>query len=41
VVSVLDAQVTFKWLPPYKYIDAQVVPVNKFIVDFSPCVDAG
>ena len=37
VISVVDAQVTFKWLPPYKYIDEQIVPVNQFILDFTPC----
>jgi len=35
VVSVVDAQVTFKWLPPYQYIDIQTAPVNRFIHDFS------
>ncbi len=34
VVSVVEAQVTFKWLPPYRYIDAQIVPVNRFVEDF-------
>ena len=35
VLSVVEAQVTFRWLPPYKYIDEQIVPVNQFIEDFS------
>lgn len=41
VISVVDAQVTFKWLPPYRYIDAQIVPVNKFILDFVPSGESG
>jgi len=41
VLSVLNAQVTFKWLAPYKYIDEQVVPVNQFIVDFTLCGESG
>ena len=41
VISVVDAQVTFKWLPPYKYIDEQSVPVNQFILDFTPCGESG
>ena len=35
VISVIEAQVTFKWLPPYKYIDEQIVPVNQFVQDFA------
>ena len=35
VISVVEAQVTFKWLPPYKYIDEQIVPVNQFVQDFA------
>ena len=38
VVSIVEAQVTFKWRPPYSYIDEQVVPVSKFIRDFDLCV---
>lgn len=39
VVSVTNAQVTFRWLGEYERIEPQVVPVNRFIVDFRP-VDA-
>ncbi len=35
VMSVVDARVTFKWLPPYQYIDEQTAPVNQFVRDFS------
>jgi hypothetical protein len=35
VVHVSQAQVTFEWLGPYSHIDQQVVPVSRFIVDFS------
>ena len=35
VLSVVDAQVTFKWLSPYQYIDEQTAPVNRFVHDFS------
>ena len=41
VISVVDAQVTFKWLPPYKYIDEQIVPVNQFVIDFTPRGETG
>ena len=34
VVSVTNAQVTFQWLDDYARLDPQVVPVNRFIVDF-------
>ncbi len=34
IVSVIEAKVTFRWLPPYQYIDEQTAPVNQFIVDF-------
>lgn len=41
VISVVDAQVTFKWLPPYRYIDEQIVSVKQFVIDFIPCADPG
>lgn len=34
VVSVTNARVTFQWLGEYERIEPQVVPVNRFIVDF-------
>jgi len=34
VVSITNAQVTFRWLGEYERIEPQVVPVNRFIVDF-------
>jgi hypothetical protein len=34
VVSVANAQVTFQWLDDYARIEPQVVPVNRFVVDF-------
>jgi hypothetical protein len=39
VLSVHNAQVTFQWLGDYSRIELQVVPVNRFIVDFK-LVDA-
>ena len=36
VVSVLDAQVTFRWTGSYNHIEAQRAPVNQFIRDFTP-----
>lgn len=35
VVSVENALVTFRWLADYAHIERQVVPVNRFIVDFA------
>ena len=29
-----DAQVTFKWLGDYARLAPQIVPVNRFVVDF-------
>jgi hypothetical protein len=34
VVSVTNAQVTFQWLGEYARLEPQVVPVNRFVVDF-------
>ena len=34
VTNVTNAQVTFQWLGDYGRIEPQVVPVNRFIVDF-------
>lgn len=34
VVNVLNAQVTFQWLGDYLRLEQQVVPVNRFLVDF-------
>jgi len=34
VMSVNNAQVTFQWLGDYSRIEPQIVPVNRFIVDF-------
>jgi hypothetical protein len=39
VMSVSNAQVTFRWLGDYSRIEPQVVPVNRFVVDFK-LVDA-
>ena len=36
VVHVMNAQVTFQWLGDYSRIEPQVVPVNRFVVDFKP-----
>jgi hypothetical protein len=36
VVQVVNAQVTFQWLGDYARLEPQVVPVNRFIVDFRP-----
>jgi hypothetical protein len=36
VVSVNNAQVTFQWLGDYSRIEPQRVPVNRFILDFTP-----
>jgi hypothetical protein len=41
VVHVVNAQVTFQWLDEYSRIEPQVVPVNRFIVDFKPVAPAG
>ena len=35
VVAVQQARVTFQWLGEYQRIEPQVVPVNRFISDFS------
>ncbi len=35
VVTVQHAQVTFQWLGEYQRIEPQVVPVNRFIADFT------
>ncbi len=35
VVTVQHAQVTFQWLGEYKRIEPQVVPVNRFVADFT------
>jgi hypothetical protein len=35
VLTVQHAQVTFRWLGEYERLEPQVVPVNKFIADFS------
>ena len=40
VVSVCNAQVTFQWVGDYARIEPQIVPVNRFIVDFK-LIDAG
>ena len=34
VVSVSNAQVTFRWVGDYARIEPQIVPVNRFVVDF-------
>jgi hypothetical protein len=34
VVQVVNALVTFQWLGDYARLAPQVVPVNRFIVDF-------
>ena len=34
VVAVVNAQVTFQWLGDYARVEPQVVPVNRFVVDF-------
>jgi hypothetical protein len=34
VVHVVDAKVTFQWLGEYARLTPQVVPVNRFVVDF-------
>ena len=36
VEHVVNAQVTFRWLGDYARIEPQVVPVNRFVVDFKP-----
>ncbi len=36
VVQVVNAQVTFQWLGDYARLEQQVVPVNRFVVDFRP-----
>jgi hypothetical protein len=36
VVHVVNAQVTFQWLGDYARLEQQVVPVNRFVVDFKP-----
>jgi len=35
VVGVTNAQVTFRWLGEYERLEPQVVPVNRFVVDFA------
>ena len=35
VVAVQQARVTFQWLGEYQRIEPQVVPVNRFIADFT------
>lgn len=35
VVAVQHARVTFQWLGEYQRIEPQVVPVNRFIADFT------
>jgi hypothetical protein len=40
VVTVQHAQVTFQWLGEYRRIEPQVVPVNRFIADFTQCTEA-
>jgi hypothetical protein len=35
VVAVQHARVTFQWLGEYQRIEPQVVPVNRFITDFT------
>ena len=35
VLTVQHAQVTFQWLGEYQRIEPQVVPVNRFIADFT------
>jgi hypothetical protein len=41
VVHVVNAQVTFQWLGDYARIEPQVVPVNRFVVDFKPVERVG
>ena len=36
VVTVVNALVTFQWLGDYARLAPQVVPVNRFIIDFKP-----
>jgi hypothetical protein len=35
VVSVQQARVTFQWLGEYQRLEPQIVPVNRFVADFS------
>jgi hypothetical protein len=35
VVAVQQARVTFQWLGEYQRIEPQIVPVNRFIADFT------
>ncbi len=35
VVAVQQARVTFQWLGEYQRIEQQVVPVNRFVADFT------
>lgn len=35
VLGVENARVTFRWLGDYAHIEQQVVPVNRFILDFA------
>ena len=39
IVSVVNAQVTMQWVGQYAYIDPQIVPVNKFLQDFSVALE--
>ena len=41
VISVLEAQVTFRWLGHYAHIESQSAPVNQFILDFAPPAQGG
>jgi hypothetical protein len=34
VTDVTNARVTFQWLGDYSRIEPQIVPVNRFVVDF-------
>ncbi len=36
VDSVIEAQVTIRWVGQYAHIEPQAVPVNRFILDFVP-----
>jgi hypothetical protein len=35
VVTVQHARVTFQWLGEYQRIEPQIVPVNRFVADFT------
>ena len=36
VLTVLEAQVTFKWIDRYQHLSQQTAPVIQFIRDFEP-----